>query len=385
MLISTIAGAQEAAKPYALFMGANISVGQGPELHPVRDISGGSWVIVVDGKPVQVSAANGPISMKVIPLLKLTKSSAVVANLKGERAYTFANDPAVKMTRSMNQSASLDVGSHTAMNQATSDANGSLAAVSQMGSGASSTGHVSSGASTAMHNAGYSQAAMDAASTSAGPELFSKGANGDPEGAFDALDIAFDVSAGKELGDPFIVVITRFHERGADAGTSRELVYAKALAPIDAKGMNVKFEQAGFPPGFELQTFEIHLYNQGEEVATNIALKRSDLTGDEAFAYVKAKYLGAHNGATLAAAPVMGELPEDLASRLMDGKYAVTFYVKVSKDGLADEPFADPACTKRIEDPYLASVVRSIRFKPALEHGEPVEGVAPLNLSHLRM
>jgi hypothetical protein len=71
--------------------------------------------------------------------------------------------------------------------------------------------------------------------------------------------------------------------------------------------------------------------------------------------------------------------------RLANGNYAGTFYVRVSKDGLAEEPYADTACTKKIADPYLVSVVRSIRFKPALELGKPVEGTAAVNLNQLAM
>src|ERR1022692_970854 len=94
-------------------------------------------------------------------------------------------------------------------------------------------------------------------------------------------------------------------------------------------------------------------------------------------------YIEAHKGDTVRAVPVMGELPADLASHVASGKYAETVYVRVSKDGLADEAFTDSACSKKIEDPYLESVVRSIRFKPALADGKPVEGVASLNLSKL--
>jgi len=85
----------------------------------------------------------------------------------------------------------------------------------------------------------------------------------------------------------------------------------------------------------------------------------------------------------LVTAAVMGELPADLAGHIASGKYPETIYVRVSKDGLADDAFADVACSKKIEDAYLESVVRSIRFKPALDGGKPVDGVASLNLRRL--
>jgi hypothetical protein len=95
------------------------------------------------------------------------------------------------------------------------------------------------------------------------------------------------------------------------------------------------------------------------------------------------EYIGAHQKDTLAATPAMAKLPADLPSRLAQGKYGTAFYVKVSKDGLADEAYADPACTRRINDPYLNSVVKRVRFKPALSSGKPVDGTATLNLGKL--
>ena len=374
---------QDDSRPYTLFLGANISVGQGTELHPVRDVNGGSWVVGANGQEVLVSGASGPINMKIVPARKLTENSATISKLKAERAYTFANDPSVKLTRGMNQSATVDASQHSAVNQATAVANNAIAA-GQMGASSTSSnqGHVVAGADGTQQSLASAQANLDA--TGNGSDVFLKDANAE-SGDFDAFDVAFEISSGKPLGDPYIVVITRFHERGANEGAVRDLVYAKALEPIEAKAATVKFEQAGFPPGYELKSFEIHLYNHGEEIATNIAAKREALTSDQAFDYVKTAYLGAHKTDTLPAVPaIIGRLPADLQDRLATGKYGEAIFVRVTKDGMADAVFSDAACTRAIDDPYVASVVRCIRFKPALAQGKPVEGVTSLNLSRLK-
>jgi hypothetical protein len=165
----------------------------------------------------------------------------------------------------------------------------------------------------------------------------------------------------------------------------RKLVYAKALEPIGAEPSKVKFTIEGFPVGYVLVNMEIHLYDRGQEIATNVAPKRQTMTPDEAFAYVRSKYIASHKNATLPAQPVMGDLPADLPTHVARGEYASPVYVKVSKDGLADEAYADPACTKKIDDPYLASVVQSIRFKPALDHGNPVDSVSQVAVAALRI
>jgi hypothetical protein len=200
-----------------------------------------------------------------------------------------------------------------------------------------------------------------------------------------AMDIEFQVSSPKDLQDPYLVTMTKFHPRGSDPGVAQSLVFAKALEPIGPSPTKVKFTEEGFPIDYQVTEFHLHLYNHGIEVATNVSDKRQEMTPEQAFEYVRTSYLDAHKTATMRAAPVMGEFPPDLRAQLALGKYAETIYVKVSKDGLADEAFADAACSKKIDDPYLDSVVRTVRFKPALEEGKPVEGVASLNLSQLRI
>jgi hypothetical protein len=163
----------------------------------------------------------------------------------------------------------------------------------------------------------------------------------------------------------------------------QNLVYAKALNPIYSQISHVHFTEEGFPFNYELIDFQIHIYDQGLEVATNLAQDRVELTRDEAFEYVKSEYVGAHKGATLPAVAVMGNLPSDLPTKLNAGKYDKPIYVSVSKDGLATGAYTDPICRDKIDDPYLNSVIGRIRFKPALSSGKPVDGVTALDLNKL--
>jgi hypothetical protein len=334
-------------------------------------------VIVLGGEQQLVSAKNGPISMKVTPAQKLTDVSASILNLKSERGYTYANDPAVKLTQNVNNGALVDIGEHTAANQATAKANEEIA---QANSGLSGGG----GTTTTKVTTDANQAGTTAqqAGTTNGGDLSYVGESG---GSFDALEVAFDVTSEKSIQTPYFVVITKFRAPNAPEGASQNLIYAKALDPITSNVSHVKFEQGGFPPGYQLISFELHLYDSGIEIATNVSPGRQTLSSDAAFDYVKTKYISAHKGETLGAAPVMGSLPDDLKTMIASGKYTDTVYVRVSKDGTASEAFEDAACTKKIDDSYLESVVHGIRFKPALIQGEPVAGVAPLNLSRLRI
>jgi len=201
----------------------------------------------------------------------------------------------------------------------------------------------------------------------------------------DAMDVEFEISSERPLQKPYVVTMTRFHPKGSKPGMVQNLVYARELGMIESHPTYVHFVESGFPHDFELIDFQLHVYNRGEEVATTESSKRVELTRDEAFEYVKMEYLGSHKDATLPAVPAMAKLPADLPKRLAEGEFRETFYVKVSKDGLADEAFDDATCSKRIEDSYLEKVVRCIRFNPALAQGKPVEGVASLNLRQLKI
>jgi hypothetical protein len=199
----------------------------------------------------------------------------------------------------------------------------------------------------------------------------------------DAMDVEFDVRSSKPLQNPYVVTMTRFRTSNGRAGMVQNLVYAQSLHPIDEHLSHVHFIEEGFPFDYELIDFQLHIYNRGEEIATNIAADRVELTRDEAFEYVKSEYIGAHPRDTLPATPAMARLPADLPGMIMQGKYGAPFYVRVSRDGLASEAYLDSRCTQKVDDPYLESVVKRIRFKPALSSGKPVDGVAVVNLGKL--
>jgi hypothetical protein len=185
------------------------------------------------------------------------------------------------------------------------------------------------------------------------------------------------------LNDPYFLLVARFREPKAPASSARNWIYAKSLEPLSSTPVRFKLLKGGFPRGYILEDFDVHLYNRGDEVATNVSPKRVPLTRDEAFEYVKIQYLGSHKAATLPPTPAMGKLPPDLHSRLSGGQFSREYYVKVSKEGLAQGAFMDEACSQKIEDGYLENVVKSIRFRPALDKGKPTEGVARLKLEDL--
>jgi hypothetical protein len=386
--------AQDSSKTHTLFMGADIFVGTGKDLYPVKDVAGNNWVVDMGGKETVISAIKGPLNIKVTPSLKLTEVSADVAEMKSERGYTFDNDPITRQSRALVTAAQLNGGYQAANNQAqaavvAAAAQQSAVNATSLAGGAAvvKAGGIATGAAIPSDVTSYKSVSLDlsvASAAAAGPGRdLETGAM--QASSFDAMDVTFKVSSARNLSNPYVVTVTKFHPKDGGPGTVQNLVYAKSLDPIGPNTVDIHLLEGGFPQGFEVVDFQMHLYNRGEEVATTVSAKRVPLTRDEAFEYVKIEYEGAHKGETLAATPAMGKLPADLPAQISEGKYRGTLYVRVSKDGLAADAFEDPSCSKRVDDPYVQSVVRSIRFKPALEKGRPVEGIVPLNLSQLKV
>ena len=195
ILSTPAAVAAEGTKTYTLFEGDNITVSQGTEMYPVRDVNGGSWVIVVNGKEVLVSATSGPINMKVSPVQKLSDISVTLANSKAERAYTYQNDPAVRLTRSMSQGAVTSAGYQAAVSQAAAAQSAAIMAPS-----ANSTTNPSNSGNMTVNSATVADQSMKVATNGPGADL--RFGTNDAEGDFDALDVSFEISSSTPLRSP---------------------------------------------------------------------------------------------------------------------------------------------------------------------------------------
>ena len=408
-------------KTHTLFMGADIAINLDKDLYPVRDVTGSSWVIDINHQDKVVSAKQAPLNLKVTPTLKLTEVSATIIGFRKQAAYSYENDPGVRLTQGLNRSevTNTDLNSIARDQQARADtmANNALGGAAAL-AGAddqfsfnaeffaaqmryaelnsktdTKTGiplPIASPVQPTIISSGLGDVNLNVAHVSnVAAQSTAEAENGnEPTGriatqGYDAMEIEFDISSSKPLHNPYIVTMTKFHPRNSKPGFVQNLIYARSLNPIYTQLSHVHFTEDGFPFDYDLVDFQVHIYDRGIEVATNLAANRVELTREEAFEYVMSEYIGTHAHSTLPAVPAMGNLPADLPAKLNSGKYDQTFFVSVSKDGLAKAAFSDAGCRNRIDDPYLKSVLDRIRFKPALADGRPVEGMAQLNLNKL--
>jgi hypothetical protein len=374
------------AKPYTLFLGAEVSVERQKQYYRVKDVDLGAFLIAVKGEPVRVPMDRGRVNLKVDPALKLTEQSANIADLKAERAYTPARDPIRKFVREQPGIAGMAaVGKAMeaydfALRQ---QAAGQLGAAARTGFGNLPSTPGDSAVNQALQGIDRTLFTTNH-SDMYNPGYFAGRAQEElAKQLFDAMDVRFTVSSERPLSHPYLLLITTFRPVDATPGAVQNWIYAQELPPVGPKPQKVHIQQGGFPEGFELKHCSVHLYNDGVEIATNVASKRVPLTRDEAFQYVVMEHLSSHKGANVAASLVLNQLPPDLRDRVVRGDYGGTYYVRVSRDGLGMGIFHDHACARPVDDGYLVNLVKDLRFRPALEKGKPVESIYPLSLAPL--
>lgn len=401
--VCALAGAdtRDDAKTHALFMGSNIMIRYKNTLYPVQDLNGSSWVIEVNGERREIPTRSDRLEIKAVPAMKLTQVSATINHLVAARDYTTDNDPTVRLTR--------DIASAEALNFSYQVLNNQVAALTEAptsqiasqnirtpGMFSESDLHELEGGTAISGIATNSQkvAASDAAianeksaienytQDSAGNDQEMYGRRGLSLG-YDAMRVSFDLNTDHVIKRPYIVTYTMFREKGTKPGMVRNLIYGINLHQIDPRPQTIEVLEGGFPPNFEIVSFQLHLYEGRKEIATNVSSKRVDLTRDEAFEYLKLDYLAAHKGETLSASPLMGSLPGTFPEIAKSGRYAGDFFVRVSKDGVPEGIFRDSSARTAIDDPALEQIVNKIRFQPALNKGDPVEGLASVNLNRL--
>ncbi|HVU17782.1 MAG TPA: hypothetical protein VHD32_12720 [Candidatus Didemnitutus sp.] len=378
-------------KTHALFLGADIAVMEQKELRPVEDVQGGAFVVKVDGKEMKVQAGWGNVAMKVERAVKISATAVSLGKLKFERAYTPGNDPAKIFAREQGEEQSvLYEWEQTANMLAAQNAMGKPAPAPPT-PGKGSTSNVAPNFYSMQHEDGF---ALDHHLQEMSGRMFSLGTHQASlvgamqeqlaEGLYDAIDVECDLTSPVPLRKPYVVLLARFHAKDATPDHGQNWLYAAELDHLDQKPERIRIRKGGFPPGYILDSYQIHVYDGLHEVATDASEDRVALTQSEAYKYLRADYLASHKGATSRAVAVMGRLSEAEKQKIGASLYGQTFYVKVAADGTPGGTFADAGLSQPVFD-AIAQLAARARFLPALTNGKPVEGVAELRFSQLHL
>ena len=399
------------AKPYVIFMRTDVAVEQNKQLYPIKDVSGRDFIVSKDGQKMEVPMSGAPHKIEFSYALTLARATASLTDLKSERAYSPGTDPRMVRQR------------EAAMTNAVLGDNRSLAEGKFIGTsqgGLIGYGGRYAGAlqprGTVGPPGGQKQltAAEKMGPTSGGPrdpwdiqadkelstqiqaESMMSSDLGQAAGGrqraesdlalqkFDAVHVSFEFSSKVYLEKPYLVVITRFHAPEDAPGVARSGIFAKALDAIGSQPAKIDVLHGGFPPGFEIEDLEVHLYSDGREIPTDVARKCVPLSTDDAFEYLKIEYLNGHKEDTLLATPALGLPDKNERLKLSPNQWKADYYAKVSKDGVPLGTYLDEACRQPVDD-LVAALAQNVRYYPAMEKGQPVEGVARLSWPQLKL
>ncbi|HVT73731.1 MAG TPA: hypothetical protein VHD61_11370 [Lacunisphaera sp.] len=385
------------AKPYVLFMRTDLSVAKNKKLYPVKDVSGRDFIVSVNGTLVTVPTVGEQSSIEFKHALTLARNPASLTGLVTERSYTPWNDPRMQRQRDA-------VRAEAAMGDKASLAEGQMiVAMNKSYVAVNSDARAPDG--TPIHGAADAAAAIDAQAAARAATAFQSMSQAETlresnvtsgafarlaaendlrQDLFDAISIRFEISSPVYLERPYLVAIIRFHTRDDRPGVARNVVIAKALEAVGTRPTKIDVLQGGFPPGFEMEDAQLHLYNDGQEIPTDVAQKRVPLSRDEAFEYLKIEYVASHKNDTVIATPALGQPTKEQRLQITPNQWKAYYYAKVSRDGMPVGTYLDEACTQPV-DGLIGELARNVRYYPAMEKGRPVEGTARLSLRELKL
>jgi hypothetical protein len=390
------------AKTHVVFMGADLSVQQEKKFYRVEDVVGSEFMIRVNRQEVFVPTRQRTTGLRVDHELKITSASVTLDGLESGPGYTPANDPRLKFDRASGAAAGgkavqdlaygrlfryhMDGSVAPPLNPLAND--GTRAAINRNTGGSVDGGGGPIGGPTDLD---VLMGEMDVANQVMMQDQYIVGTHADTmqkelaEGNYDAMEASFKISSSVELIDPYMVLLFKFLERDATPGNEGMLIYARALDPIDEKPRYIRVREGGMPRGFKFIDCQVHIYNRGKEVATNVSPNRVELSRDEARQYILIEHIGANRRTTVPATTAPGGLRAGTREQLAPAQLSRVCYVKVSKEGTLLGAYADEACNLQLGDPAVESVLADVFYKPALHQGKPVEGVARVSLADLSL
>jgi hypothetical protein len=195
------------------------------------------------------------------------------------------------------------------------------------------------------------------------------------------VELTFNVSSPTPLDHAYVVVVANYGSSSKPDEVARQ-ISAKEFGHVDSHPQRVKMKHAASINGLPFRKFDIGLYANGQEVATNLSEKRLALTSDQAFQFFLLDYLSTHKGATLPPTAILMTPRSAFRQQVEKSDPNQKIFAKVDKMGAVVAMGIDPAATLPLPAP-LQSVLQSVRFMPALEKGAPVDGRVEVTLAQL--
>lgn len=373
----------ETPKTHVLFMGAELAMERGRTFHPVEDVTATDVVIRPEGEEIRLPLARST-GIRVTDALKLSSRSVTLENFVAESAFAAGSDPFEQLATSAGLAAGETAVRDLAQMQV-SQASAAVVAAHTRLEGVRGTPMEAAarqelqGAILGVQNAEAAALGTVNAPMSSLSDVASRSVGALAEENHDALRVTFRITADRDIAQPYCAVIADIREPGSKTREVQKWTWLQPLRPLRAgEPARVTVYRGGFTPGFSLENCMVHLYEGGEEIATNLSRKRVPLTDEEAHDYRVIEYLSANRGRTAPASPRDPVLVEAAQATLTPQQIRTTWHVRVDKGGRVTGVFLDSAGKQPTTDAGLVAVLKTLRYNPALAAGKPVESIVSL-------
>lgn len=208
-----------------------------------------------------------------------------------------------------------------------------------------------------------------------------KGASGD-NGVFDGYEVDFRVSANERLPEGYGVLKISLQDPSRTELGVQHTYQVFRLPEMDSKPRKVIVRRFGLPMGFSVDSYEIHLYSDGMELATNESKNRVEVTADEALQFLILRHMQNNKGANQPPQVAAELRPAWPNAELVAAWENILVTLEITPEGTVDETEVAGTISNALSN-ELASIVRDVRFLPALVSGQPVAGRGTFSLGEL--
>jgi hypothetical protein len=195
------------------------------------------------------------------------------------------------------------------------------------------------------------------------------------------VELTFKVSSPTPLDHAYLVVVANYASLNDPSQVARQ-ISTREFAHLDSHPQRVKMTHAASLNGLPFKKFDLGLYANGQEVATNLSEKRMPLTTDQAYQFFLIDYLSSHQGATLPPAPILMTPRTEFRQQVKNVNANQTIYATVDKTGDVRALSTDAAGIRKLPA-SMDAILQNVRFMPALNNGSPVDGRVKVTLAQL--
>lgn len=353
-------------RDFRLFVGVDLKVLNEGEMHEISDFDKRRAILAGPEKKQIADRDLG--SIQFIPTTKLGRQPLTIADLDVRRGYSTSQD---KKMDSMISQNNLQTYSQDRLQQL------ELSVISAAAFGPSGPIEAPDGTvvdvTDVRDTTNAFQDFQNQNAITSDDEFFSqKDGQNDPE-KFNAIIITAQVSSPVPVADTYAVCIARIR---TDESRSRDVIIFHEIGELTPEPRTIDIQKPGLPPGFEVLEVDVHVFCEGQELASDQSDKQFALTRDEAIEYLVLERISTHRGQTLPAEPAWALAPPALLGSADPEAFNLPLTVHVDERGRVtkiDESTIAPA--------HIAEIVSDLFFLPAIREGTAVPATTQVNLS----